>query len=66
MNNNSCGNIFSFQVKHEFKNYGRGLRKIRFADGGRDRQHWAGHYGSKMAGAHVKVKIPDAIKRKNT
>lgn len=48
---------FQFQVKHEFKNYGRGLRKIEFTHSGRDRRYWAGHYGSKMARACVKVKV---------
>lgn len=27
--------------------------------GGRDRKQWAGHYGSKMAGAFIKVTLPD-------
>ncbi|XP_055306469.1 F-box only protein 44-like [Sitodiplosis mosellana] len=47
-----------FNVKHEFKNYGQGLRKIRFVHGGCDRQFWAGHFGCKMARSCVKVKVP--------
>lgn len=46
------------QMSHEFKNYGPGLRKISFYHGGADKLFWAGHYGSKMAGACVYVKIP--------
>lgn len=45
-------------MSHEFKNYGPGLRKISFYHGGADKLFWAGHYGSKMAGACVYVKIP--------
>ncbi|XP_034172150.2 F-box only protein 6 [Osmia lignaria lignaria] len=47
-------------VSHEFRNYGPGLRQISFYHGGKDSQFWAGHYGSKMAGACVYVKIPTA------
>lgn len=46
-------------VSHEFRNYGPGLRQIRFEHGGRDLQFWAGHYGSKMAGAGVYIKPPE-------
>lgn len=46
------------QILHEFKNYGPGLRRICFCHGGTDKLFWAGHYGSKMAGACVCVKIP--------
>ncbi|XP_012537350.1 F-box only protein 6 [Monomorium pharaonis] len=47
------------KVSHVFENYGTGLRVISFEHGGKDRSFWAGHYGSKMAGACVIVKIPD-------
>ena len=43
------------KVEHTFRNYGVGVRYIRFADAGEDTQWWAGHYGSKMAGAWVRV-----------
>lgn len=43
---------------HVFENYGAGLRKINFLHGGMDKSFWAGHYGSKMAGACISVKIP--------
>lgn len=46
-------------VSYEFKEYGPGLKKISFYHGGMDRSFWAGHYGSKMAGACVYVKIPE-------
>ncbi|KAL6436475.1 hypothetical protein ACFW04_004750 [Cataglyphis niger] len=45
-------------VSHVFENYGSGLRKISFLHGGMDKSFWAGHYGSKMAGANICVKIP--------
>ncbi|XP_076178243.1 F-box only protein 6 isoform X2 [Ptiloglossa arizonensis] len=45
-------------VSHEFTNYGQGLRKISFYHGGSDQLFWLGHYGSKMAGACVYVKLP--------
>ena len=43
------------KVEHTFRNYGAGVWYIRFADAGKDTQWWAGHYGSKMAGAWVRV-----------
>lgn len=49
------------QFEHEFKNYGKGLRKIKFSHGGQDSQFWAGHYGSKMAGACVRMEVPDGL-----
>ncbi|XP_015520929.1 F-box only protein 6 isoform X1 [Neodiprion lecontei] len=47
-----------FQVQHEFTNYGPGVRKVTFTHGGIDQKFWAGHYGSKMAGACIKVNLP--------
>lgn len=49
------------QVSHVFENYGSGLRTITFLHGGKDRLFWAGHYGSKIAGACVYVKIPTNV-----
>lgn len=37
--------------------YGLGLRAISFAHSGSDALFWAGHYGSKMAGASVIMKF---------
>ncbi|XP_012278029.1 F-box only protein 6 isoform X2 [Orussus abietinus] len=52
-------------MSHEFRNYGSGVRKVSFYHGGMDRMFWAGHYGSKMAGACVLVKIPESQKCDN-
>lgn len=41
-----------------FQRYGPGIRFIKFYHGGMDTQFWAGHYGSKMTGACIKLKIP--------
>ncbi|XP_066999154.2 F-box only protein 44 isoform X2 [Anabrus simplex] len=46
------------KVVHKFYNYGPGVRYIRFYHGGIDTQFWAGHYGSKMSGACVKI-VPE-------
>lgn len=46
------------QISHVFTNYGPGLRRISFYHGGTDKAYWAGHYGSKMAGACICVKVP--------
>lgn len=46
------------QVEYTFSNYGRGVRFIEFKHEGKDTQFWAGHYGSKMSGAVVKVSLP--------
>lgn len=51
------------QYEHEFKNYGKGLRKIKFSHGGQDSRCWSGHYGSKMSGACIKLKLPESIPR---
>ncbi|KAH0951276.1 hypothetical protein HN011_000794 [Eciton burchellii] len=45
-------------ISHVFENYGRGLREINFTHGGMDKAFWAGHYGSKMAGACISVRVP--------
>ncbi|XP_015599833.1 F-box only protein 6 isoform X2 [Cephus cinctus] len=47
------------RISHEFKNYGPHVKQISFRHGGKDKSFWAGHYGSKMAGACVIVKIPE-------
>ena len=43
------------KVEHTFRNYGPGIRYLRFADAGKDTLWWAGLYGSKMAGAWARV-----------
>lgn len=47
-------------VTHTFTNYKPGLRKIIYSHGGVDKQFWSGHYGSKMAGACVRIHFPVA------
>ena len=47
------------KVEHLFRGYGAGVRYIRFADAGKDTKWWAGHYGSKMAAAWVRVRFSD-------
>lgn len=37
-----------------------------FRHGGKDRQFWAGHYGSKMTGASVTLRIPDSLYESET
>ncbi|EFN82857.1 F-box only protein 2 [Harpegnathos saltator] len=50
-----------FCASHIFKDYGPGVRKIGFIHGGKDKSFWAGHYGSKMAGACVCVMVPPVV-----
>ncbi|XP_071945938.1 F-box only protein 6-like [Antedon mediterranea] len=45
------------QANYTFKNYGNGVRFIRFVHRGKDSQFWAGHYGSKMAAAEVRILV---------
>jgi len=42
-------------VEHRFVDYPVGVRKICVRNAGKDRQFWAGHYGSKMAKTSVIV-----------
>lgn len=45
------------KLQHVFSKYGSGVRYLRFADGGKDTQYWAGQYGSKMAAAWARVRF---------
>ncbi|XP_073692952.1 uncharacterized protein [Garra rufa] len=54
--------IFSFgnsepwcQMIHVFKNYGPGVRFVRFTHGGKDTQFWAGHYGIRVTNSSVEI-----------
>ncbi|ROL53228.1 F-box only protein 6 [Anabarilius grahami] len=54
--------IFSFmnsepwcQMTHVFKDYGPGVRFIRFTHGGKDTQYWAGHYGIRVTNSSVEI-----------
>lgn len=49
-----------------FKNYGPGVRFIKFYHGGMDTQYWSGHYGSKMSGACVKLTLPAPLSRESS
>eukprot|EP00057_Strongylocentrotus_purpuratus_P005703 XP_003731589.1 PREDICTED: F-box only protein 6 isoform X1 [Strongylocentrotus purpuratus] len=42
------------QASHHFREYGPGLRFIRYWDKSKDNKFWAGHYGGKMAGSEVR------------
>ncbi|XP_040009964.1 F-box only protein 6-like [Xiphias gladius] len=43
------------QITHVFKNYGPGVRYIRFTHGGKDTQFWAGWYGIRVTDSCVEI-----------
>ncbi|XP_073678758.1 F-box only protein 44-like [Garra rufa] len=43
------------QMTHVFKDYGPGVRFIRFTQGGNDTQHWAGWYGIRVTNSSVEI-----------
>lgn len=43
------------QITHVFKNYGPGVRYIRFSHGGKDTQYWAGWYGIRVTDSCVEI-----------
>uniref|UniRef100_A0A3B5MCH4 FBA domain-containing protein n=1 Tax=Xiphophorus couchianus TaxID=32473 RepID=A0A3B5MCH4_9TELE len=43
------------QMVHVFKNYGPGVRYVRFIHGGKDTQFWAGWYGIRVTESCVEV-----------
>ncbi|KAK1801688.1 hypothetical protein P4O66_022332 [Electrophorus voltai] len=43
------------QMTHVFKDYGRGVRFIRFIHGGQDTQFWAGWYGIRVTNSSVEI-----------
>uniref|UniRef100_A0A3P9AHP4 FBA domain-containing protein n=1 Tax=Esox lucius TaxID=8010 RepID=A0A3P9AHP4_ESOLU len=43
------------QMTHVFKNYGPGVRYIRFVHGGKDTQFWAGWYGIRVTNSSVEI-----------
>ncbi|XP_007250067.3 F-box only protein 6 isoform X1 [Astyanax mexicanus] len=43
------------QMTHIFKDYGRGVRYIRFTHGGKDTQFWAGWYGIRVTNSSVEI-----------
>lgn len=44
-----------YQMTHIFKNYGPGVRYIRFVHGGKDSQFWAGWYGVRVVDSSVEI-----------
>lgn len=47
--------LFFFQMTHVFKNYGRGVRYVRFTHGGKDTQFWTGWYGIRVTNSCVEI-----------
>lgn len=43
------------QMTHVFRNYGPGVRFIRFTHGGKDTQFWAGWYGVRVTDSSVEI-----------
>ncbi|XP_005162141.1 uncharacterized protein isoform X1 [Danio rerio] len=43
------------EMIHVFKDYGPGVRFIRFTHGGKDTQFWAGHYGIRVTNSSVEI-----------
>ncbi|XP_035596242.2 F-box only protein 6-like isoform X3 [Oncorhynchus keta] len=43
------------QMTHVFKNYGPGVRYIRFIHGGNDTQFWAGWYGIRVTNSSIEI-----------
>ncbi|XP_065142204.1 F-box only protein 44-like [Paramisgurnus dabryanus] len=43
------------QMTHVFKNYGPGVRFIRFTHGGKDTKSWAGWYGIRVINSNVEI-----------
>lgn len=42
-------------MTHVFKDYGPGVRFIRFTHGGQDTQYWAGWYGIRVINSSVEI-----------
>ncbi|KAI1892477.1 hypothetical protein AGOR_G00133820 [Albula goreensis] len=47
------------QMYHVFRNYGPGVRFVRFEHGGRDTQFWAGWYGIRVTNSSVEIRFPE-------
>ena len=50
------------KIGHSFRNYGRGVRIVKFVHGGMDTQFRVGNYGPKMAAPSVRVEIEGKLK----
>ncbi|KAG9339749.1 hypothetical protein JZ751_023417, partial [Albula glossodonta] len=47
------------QMTHVFRNYGPGVRFVRFEHGGNDTQYWAGWYGIRVTNSSVEIRFPE-------
>lgn len=47
--------IYYFQMIHVFKDYGPGVRYVKFSHGGKDSVFWAGWYGVRVTDSCVEV-----------
>ena len=56
-NVSSWGNNSWVKISHTFRNYGRGVRSIKFSHGGKCTKCWSGNYGPKLAVPSVRVDI---------
>uniref|UniRef100_A0ABM5ERS3 F-box only protein 27-like isoform X1 n=1 Tax=Pogona vitticeps TaxID=103695 RepID=A0ABM5ERS3_9SAUR len=56
-----CGPLRGLQqeevVSHVFRDYGPGVRYVRFWHRGQDTQYWAGHYGARITNSTVVVRF---------
>ncbi|XP_048872959.1 F-box only protein 44-like [Brienomyrus brachyistius] len=50
------------QMTHVFRDYGPGVRFIRFTHGGQDTQFWAGWYGIRVTNSSVEIAPPGEMK----
>lgn len=48
-------------ITRSFSHYGNNLRSITFAFSGRDRENWAGHFGTRFGNPGVFVCVPPSI-----
>ncbi|KAG7472210.1 hypothetical protein MATL_G00106540 [Megalops atlanticus] len=44
------------QMTHMFRDYGKGVRYVRFTHGGKDTQFWAGWYGIRVTNSSVEIR----------
>ncbi|XP_036389198.1 F-box only protein 6-like isoform X2 [Megalops cyprinoides] len=44
------------QMTHVFRDYGKGVRYVRFTHGGKDTQFWAGWYGIRVTNSSVEIR----------
>ena len=49
-----------FQMTHVFRNYGPGVRYVKFVHGGKDNKYWKGWYGIRVTDSCVEISPPGA------